>query len=394
MAIRMRQIALLERRKFLKLFVPLTLLMLGAAIIAVPIHLVAFSSVFAQEDVAEETTSELAPVTVTDFGGFEFDAGTINFSIYGDFSQLGREPGEVTGSLDFDFAGFFKVFDDQSLFEKAGGDYGGFAAIFDSVEKSGVEFSDFKDFGGSFHDLGGGFTRSDEALAAFDLTVDLAPEDLEIFGPGFAYDVLEDLDYFGFLQLGGDFVVQLLGLTRETRELRHLGFMTATQWAGVLGSMERDQILGLSDDLVDTALNAMDGRNFLLLSPNSAAGLYQATVLEIDPSGGQSLSSNLERFGEDAIGLLSAADHDFYFEIGDQMGDIFGSIDFLSLDLETSPVSSDDIGAMMAAADDALGDQGGVKISAAISLMDVGDFEDWTADVALEVIDTLGWSKY
>ena len=379
-----------ERLKLLKPLRLLALALVGVAFLTVPLYPGASTSVSAQQDGGQETASERDVVEISNFGGFEFSDESIDFSRFGDISQFGAEPGQVIGPDKFDFGGFFRVFEDPRLFEEAGGDYGDFAAVFGSFDNFGGEFSDFANLGGSFHALGGFFNRSEEALAAFDLAKDLTPEDLEVLGVGLAYDLLDDLDFFGFHQMRAAFVRKLLELTRETRELRDLSFMTAGQWAGVLGSLETQDILGLSDDLLPTALDAMQGRNFLMLPPGDAAALFQATVLDFDENMGQSLADNLEAFGGDTLDLLGATDHGFFFEIGDNIDEIFGSIDFLTLNLESSALSGNDIGVMMAAMGDALRDQDSEKISAAISLLDVSDFGEWTGEVAIRVIDTVG----
>ena len=165
--------------------------------------------------------------------------------------------------------------------------------------------------------------------------------------------------------------------------------MTAEQWSGALGTLEADDIYGLSDGLVGAALNGMEGRDFLLLPPGDAAVLFETTVLEVDQSLGQSLAGNLEAIGDDVLNVLGAVDHGFFLEIQGNLGEIFGSIDFLSLNLETSALSGGDIGATLAAMGAALGEQDGAAISAAVAHMGVGDFGEWTGAVALEVIDSL-----
>ena len=91
--------------------------------------------------------------------------------------------------------------------------------------------------------------------------------------------------------------------------------------------------------------------------------------------------------------MLGGTNHDFLFDIEAKMDEIFGSIDFRTLNLETSAVSGDDIGVMLAATGDDLGEQGDEKIAAAVTLMGVGDFGDLTGKVAFEVIDTLGLDR-
>ena len=365
--------------------------LLGVAAIPLLIAVVVSISLNSLAEASPQKTGhEASPAVFTDLGGFDFGDESIDFGRFGDYAQFRGEPGQVIVGLEFDFSGFFGVFEDPSLFEEAGGDYGDFAGIFGSFDGFGGEFSDFANFGGSFHELGGFFNRSEEALAAFDLAKDLTAEDLEVLGVGLAYDLLTDLDFFGFHQMEAASVRQLLELTREIRELIDLSFMTAGQWAGVLGSLETQDILGLSDDLLVTALDAMQGRDFLMLPPDNAAALFQVTVLEFDENMDQSLADNLEAYGEDTVELLSATNHDFFFEIGDKMDQIFESVDFSTLNLVASALSSDDVRVMVAAMGEALGDQDREMISAAISLMDVSDFGDWTGEVALQVIDSLG----
>ena len=289
----MHRIIARERRKLLKHLRVLLLMLFGVALLTISVDPVAFTSVYAQQDGSQETSPELATVEITDFGGFVFSDDSIDFNQFGEFSGFGGEPGQVIGPDAFDYEGFFRVFEDPLLFAQAGGDYGDFAAVFGSFDDFGGEFSNFSNFGGSFHELGGFFNRSEQALEAFDLAKDLTPEDLEVLGVGLAYDLLDDLDFFGFHQMGAPFVSKMLELTRETREIRDLDFMTAEQWAGVLGSLTAQDVFVLSDDLLVTALDAMEGRDFLKLPPENAAALFQATVLDIDENMGQSLADNL-----------------------------------------------------------------------------------------------------
>ena len=333
---------------------------------------------------------ESGPGVIGDLGGFDFGDQLMDFSQFGDYAQFESGPDGVIAPIEFDYAGFFRVFDDPSLFEQADGNYGDLAGVLGSFDDYAGEFSDFKDFGGSFDDLGGFFNRSDEALAAYGLVRDLTPEDLEFLGAGLAYDVLEGLDYFGFHLSGADIVGQLLESTRETREVRDLSFMTAKQWAGAIGTLRRAEIVGLDRDLLVTALDAMQGRDFLLLPPESAAALFETTVLKFDENAGQSLADNLAVYGDDALDMLSATDHGYFFTIGNVIDEIFGSINFTTLNLETSSASSDDIGVMMAAMGARLRDQGSQNLSAAIAHMGVGDFGGWTSEVAFDVIGALG----
>ena len=227
-------------------------------------------------------------------------------------------------------------------------------------------------------------------MEAYALAKDLKAEDLNALGGAFAYGLIGDLDFFGFHDLEADFVA---GLIASAGEEGDLGIMTAQQWAGALGTLMADDIAGLSDGLPATALNAMEGRNFWWLPPATAAALFETTVLEVDQASGQSLTGNLESVGDDVIGMLGAADHDFFSQIQGNLGEIFRSIDFSSLNLATSALSGNDIGAMLAAMGNALGDQDDEAVAAAVAHLSVDDFGDWTGAVAIEVIDNLGLER-
>ena len=121
--------------------------------------------------------------------------------------------------------------------------------------------------------------------------------------------------------------------------------------------------------------------------------MFESTVLKVDEGSGQSFADRLNVYGDDVLSMLGVADHDFFFVIGNKMDDIFASIDFQGLDLETSAASGDDIGAMMASMGDALGDQESEAVSAAVGHMSVGDFGEWTGEVALQVIESLGLER-
>ena len=51
------------------------------------------------------------------------------------------------------------------------------------------------------------------------------------------------------------------------------------------------------------------------------------------------MAGNLETVGDDVVDMLGAVDHGFFLEIRGNLGEIFRSIDFLSLNLETSAMS-------------------------------------------------------
>ena len=362
----------------------LTVLLLLVAVATILLRSGPVTSVYSQSDGVQEPPPQEDVVEITDLGGFEFGAEPIDFSQFGDYGQFNGEAGQ---SVEFDFAGFFAVFKDPQLFESASGNFGDLAGIFGSFEDFSGEFNDFKGFGGDFTDLGGFFNRSNQAVEAYNQAKDLKTEDLDALGGDFAYGLIVVLDFFGFHELEADLVTGLLTLAGEEGDL---AVMTAEQWTGALGDLGLDGISALSDDLLGTALNVMQGRDFLLLSPSDAAVLFQTTVLEVDQSLGQSLAGNLEAVGDDVTSILGVVDHDFFSEIQKDLAEIFKSIDFLGLNLETSALSGDDIGAMLAAMGNALGDQDGEAVSAAIAHLGVGDFDAWTGAVALQVIDSLG----
>ena len=332
--------------RYLGLFIVLLLLV---AVATIAFRSESATSVYSQSDGVEESPPQGEVVEIEDLGGFEFGDEPIDFSQFGDYGQFNGEPGQ---SVEFDFAGFFAVFDNPQLFESASDNFGDFGGIFGSFEDFSGEFNDFRGFGGDFTDLGGFFNRSTETVEAYDQARVLAPEDLSALGGAFAYDLVGDLDFFGFRELEADLVSGLLTLAGGEGDL---GVLTPEQWAGVLGALEVDGISELSDDLLGAALNGMVSRDFLLLSPGDTAAFFETTVLEIDQSLGQSLTGNLETVGDDVLSMLGAVDHDYFLEIQAQLGEIFRFIDFLSLDSDTSALSGDDIGAMLAAMGNALG---------------------------------------
>ena len=376
----MFQIATIQRLKMARYISTVIVLLLLIAGVTIPLHLVGVNSVYSQAD-DSQTPSDVNVVGISDFGGFEFAGEPI------DFGQFSADSSEFAGPVEFDFGGFFAVFETSQLFDTAGGDFGDFAEVFGSFEDFGGEFNDILEFGGSFSDLGGFFNRSNETLEAFGLAKDLGPGDLDGI---FAYDLIQDLDFFGFHELGADIVGILLSSAEGAGDL---GVIRAEQWAGVLGALETNNISDLSDALLDDALNAMQDRDFLLLPPAAAAALFEATVLKVEDGLGLSFADRLTVYGDDVLGMLGAADHDFFFANRDKMGDIFESIDFQTLDLETSAASGDDIGVMLEAMGDKLGDQDSEAVSAAIGHMGVGDFGEWTGEAALEVIESLGLER-
>ena len=231
-------------------------LLLLIAVVTIPLHSVGVNSVYSQADNGQALPSDEDVVAINDYGGFEFAGGPIDFDQFGDFGQFNADSSEIAGPVEFDFGGFFAVFEDSQLFKTAGGDFGDFAEIFGSFEDFGGEFNDILEFGGSFSDLGGFFNRSNETLDAFGLAKDLGPADLDVI---LAYDLIQDLDFFGFHELGADFVGILLSSAEDAGDL---GVLKAEQWAGVLGALETNKISDLSDTLLDDALNAMQGRDF------------------------------------------------------------------------------------------------------------------------------------
>ena len=373
-----------RRRKVLRYLCAFTVLLLLVAVATVPLRWGHVTSVYSQSDGVQEQPPGEDVVEITDLGGFDFGDEAIDFSRFGDYGQFNGEAGQ---SVEFDFAGFLAVFQDPQLFETASGNFGDFAGIFGSFEDFSGEFNDFKGFGGDFTDLGGFFNRSNQAVEAYNQARDLKPEDLNALGGDFAYGLIGDLDFFGFHELEADFITELLAVAGEEGDL---GVMTAEQWTGALGALGLDGISASSDDLLGTALNGMEDRDFLLLSPSDAAVLFQTAVLEVDQSLGQSLAGNLETVGDDVASILGVVDHDFFSAIQKDLAEIFRSIDFSSLNLKTSALSGDDIGAMLAAMGNALGDQDGEAVSAAIAHLGVGDFDAWSSAAALQVIDSMG----
>ena len=343
--------------------------------------------VYSQSDGVQEPAAQEGAAGIEDLGGFDFGGEPIDFSQFGDYGQFN---GEAVQSVEFDFAGFFAVFENPQLFISAAGNFGDFAGVFGSFENFNGEFSDFEGFGGDFTDLGVFFNRSNQAIAAYNLPEDLQPEDLTALGGAFTYGVVQDLDFFGFHDLAADLVAALLASAEGEGDL---SVMTAEQWAGALGALDMDGISGLGDDLLGTALSIMAGRDFLLLPPADAAVLFEATVLEVDQGLGQSLAGNLETVGDDVLGMLGAVDNGFYLEIQGSLEEIFRSIDFLNLNLETSAMSGAGIGAMLAAIGNGLGNQDGDAGSAAIAHLGTGDFADWTGAAALGAIDSLGLER-
>ena len=130
-----------------------------------------------------------------------------------------------------------------------------------------------------------------------------------------------------------------------------------------------------------------------MLPPAAAAALFEATVLKVEDGSGQSFADRLMQYGDDVLGMLGAVDHDFFFVNRDKMADIFASIDFRTLNLETSSATGDDIGVMLESMGDKLGDQDSEAVFAAIGHMGVGDFGEWTGEAAFEVIESLGLER-
>ena len=373
-----------RRRKLLKYLGIPTVLLLLFVVVTIPLRWGPVTSVYSQSDGGEAAPAQEGAVEIEDLGGFDFGSEPIDFTQFGDYGQFNGEAGQ---SVVFDFAGFFAAFKDPQLFISAGGNYGDFAGIFGNFEDFSGKFGDFTGFGGDFTDLGGFFSRSSQAVEADGSAKGLMSEDLNALGGSFAYGLTGDLDFFGFHKLEAGFVRDLLALAGEEGDL---GVLTAEQWTGALGALEADDISGLSDVLLGIALNGMEGRDFWLLPSANGAALFETTVLEVDQSLGQSLAGNLESVGDDVVAMLGAVDHGFFLEIQGNLGEIFRSIDFLSLNLETSTMSGGDIGAMLAAMGNALGNQDGDAVSAAITHLGAGDFAEWTGAVASEVIDSLG----
>jgi hypothetical protein len=142
----------------------------------------------------------------------------------------------------------------------------------------------------------------------------------------------------------------------------------------------------LSDQLKDSAYDALDGKGFLLIPPENAAAFFESSLLGEDTD----FAARLAELGDDAHNLLAAADHDFYAEIGDKLEQVFDSIDFGNLDLGQSALDGSDIGAMMAEMGDALASKGRDGILAALAHTEARDLVTIEAHVASELIASIG----
>ena len=260
-------------------------------------------------------------------------------------------------------------------------DFGDFTGVFGGFDSFSGGYHDLEAYGGDIGEIGGFFDRPPDAVEAYDQIFGLSPEDLEALGSDFAHDLIDDLDFFAFYDLDSGIVEDLLHSAEQAGDV----LLGGEQWEGILGSLDQEGIFGLSEGLQDSAYDALEGQGFLLLPPDNAEAFFQSTFFGEDTD----FSAKLAELGDDAHNLLGAADHDYYLEIGDQIGEIFGSIDFSTLDFETSALAGDDIGALIAAAGEGLQDIGGDDVLGAISLLDVTDFH-WEGDVAFDVIELVG----
>ena len=265
-------------------------------------------------------------------------------------------------------------------------DFGGLDQVFGSIEDFGGDFSDFADFGGDFGDLGGFFDRDEGTIEAFTTAQGLSLSDLDDLGNDFAHDLIGDLDFFALQDLDSAFVDDLLGSAASAGDLD----LTASQWGGVIGALDIENILGLNDELTSAAFGALDGDDFSLLPPDEAEALFQASILGFDSDLGESFGDSLSSFGDDVHNLLGATDHEFFAEIKEHMDEIFSSLDFDTLDLYQSALSGDDLGAIIANLGDQLSDTETDQLLGGIGLLTNDDFGDWSGDVGLDVIDVLG----
>ena len=325
----------------------------------------------------------------SDFGSIDFGDAPIDFGEY-DFSGFSFESGDTSAfgepvePKDFDFSGFFTEFEGVDFTAPDGGapaDFGDFTGVFGGFDSFSGGYHDLEAYGGDIGEIGGFFDRPPDAVEAYNQIFGLSPEDLEALGSDFAHDLIDDLDFFAFYDLDSAVVEDLLHSAEQAGDV----LLGGEQWEGILGSLDQEGIFGLSEGLQDSAYDALEGQGFLLLPPDNAEAFFESTFLGEDID----FSAKPAELGDDAYNLLGAADHDYYLEIGDQIDEIFGSIDFSTLDFETSALAGDDIGALIAAAGDGLQDIGGDDIFGAIGLLDITDFH-WEGDVAFDGIELVG----
>lgn len=328
-----------------------------------------------------------------DFASIALGGREIDFTQFGNFGQFSAiatvDPADRTGlvgevpEMDFDFSGFFSEFDDATPLRGPDGEVTGIgelAAVFGKIDDFDGEYNDFANFGGDFSELGEFFQRSDAAKEALAMVMDLTSDQLS--NSGLAHDLISNLDFFALHDLDSSVVEDLLHSAEQAGEV----MLDGEQWKGILGSLDHEGITGLSEQLKDSAYDAIDGNGFLLLPPENAAAFFESSLLGEDTD----FAAKLAELGDDAHNLLAAADHDFYSEIADKMEEVFDSIDFQGLDLGRSALDGSDIGAILGEMGDALVGKDSDDILAALAHTDASDLLVIEAGVAADLIAAIG----
>ena len=317
---------------------------------------------------------------------------------FGDFFQGG----------DFGTGEFEQFFDPESFrpdefgtffqFEAFNpGDFGNFAAIGEQ----------FIDFGGHFDQFFG--ERSENAFAATDYFSGITPGDFNFIRPEDLLGELHNLDYQGFQSLDSGFVADLFreGVSGEEFDLR------GDQWAGAFSRFDVEDIRSFDHDFIADAVHNFAPGDFLGIPDDQAFAMFQATFFGgplpgaiVKDSSAEGLpppppfnpiyfEDRLDEFHGQIGGFLGAMGPDYFGEIEDgQLVDMFSRIDFSGPDFDRTVLGGDDLGGIFGALDyESFAGLTDEHILDAIGFLEAKDFGAWDPEAAYNVFDNIAFGQ-
>ncbi len=346
-----------------------------------------------------------------DFGGPDFfpEGEFYNFFNPGDFAPDlfvdTFRPDEFAGDFgDFFLGADFKPGEFDGLFnpgEFRPEEFGSFFAFEDF--KPG-DFGDFATVGDSYIDFGGHFDqfwgeRSEDAQFATDFFASFDPGNFGFVPPEDLLGELQNLDYQGFQNLDSSFVADLFneGLAGQEFDLR------GDQWAGAFSKFDVEDIRGFDRDFIAGAIHDFAPEDFLGIPDDQAFAMFQATFFSGPPPGGALkdgpevgppppfnpvfFEDRLDEFAGQIGGFLGAMGAEYFGDIEDsQLVDMFSRIDFSAPDFDRTILGGDDLGGIFGSLDyESLADMGKDQIMGAIGGLDPSDFRDWDPSAAFNV---------
>ena len=307
-----------------------------------------------------------------DFGDF-FQGGDFQSGEFEQFFDPGYYNPEEFGTY-FDFEEFIP------------GDFGTYAAI-------GGEYIDF---GGYFDQFFG--EQSEEALAAAQFFGELTVGDYGFIPSEELLGQLDALDYQGFQSLDADFVYDLFqnGLAGQEFDLQ------GEQWAGAFSQFNVDEIHNFDQDFLGGAVHDFAPEDFIGIPDDQAFALFESTFFggyfdggpppDFDPS---AFEEKLDEFGAQLSGFLGAFGQEHYQQLEDgQLVDIFTRIDFTAEDFDSNVLGGDNLGGIFGALDyESFAGLDDEQILDAIGIMEAKDFGAWDPAAAYNVFDNIAFGQ-